>query len=41
MAAAARINQNQTQSNNTQTNNIRASIIRNSTTNTPGETTDF
>lgn len=40
MAAAARINQNQTQTQS-QSNNIRASIIRNSTTNTPGETTDF
>jgi hypothetical protein len=34
MAAAAR-------ANNTQTNNIRASSIRNSTINSPGETTDF
>ncbi|CAF1156061.1 unnamed protein product, partial [Adineta ricciae] len=35
--AAAKLNNN----NNTQTNNIRVSSIRNSTLNSPGETTDF
>jgi hypothetical protein len=31
----------QARANNTQTNTIRASSIRNSTINSPGETTDF